>query len=181
LATYTEVVGHDDPFVQLQLALSLGEFMEADATGAMELLKKVSLKYGDEPLFREAILSSIYGKENQFLTLIKESKSSVPEMVSLLDEVIEHTQIKNQLVENSLTEEEINQYIMGKDRKSTRLNSSHVKISYAVFCLKKKKKKRIDCYHYNLSRKSARKAAMEVSEICEEDLERRLGGGHLKR
>src|SRR5690606_40693602 len=28
------------------------------------------------------------------------------------------------------------------DRKSTRLNSSHVKISYAVFCLKKKKNKR---------------------------------------
>src|SRR5437660_4871276 len=28
------------------------------------------------------------------------------------------------------------------DRKSTRLNSSHVAISYAVFCLKKKKKKR---------------------------------------
>src|SRR5690606_40005615 len=26
-----------------------------------------------------------------------------------------------------------------QDRKSTRLNSSHVKISYAVFCLKKKK------------------------------------------
>src|SRR5690349_23503692 len=29
-----------------------------------------------------------------------------------------------------------------RDRKSTRLNSSHVEISYAVFCLKKKKKKR---------------------------------------
>src|SRR2546426_3765668 len=28
-----------------------------------------------------------------------------------------------------------------KDRKSTRLNSSHLVISYAVFCLKKKKKK----------------------------------------
>src|SRR5690606_39454293 len=28
-----------------------------------------------------------------------------------------------------------------QDRKSTRLNSSHVKISYAVFCLKKKKKR----------------------------------------
>src|SRR5215813_14711364 len=27
-----------------------------------------------------------------------------------------------------------------RDRKSTRLNSSHVRISYAVFCLKKKKK-----------------------------------------
>src|SRR5690554_7356941 len=29
-------------------------------------------------------------------------------------------------------------FIPGRDRKSTRLNSSHVRISYAVFCLKKK-------------------------------------------
>src|SRR5271157_5159167 len=28
--------------------------------------------------------------------------------------------------------------LVGRDRKSTRLNSSHVRISYAVFCLKKK-------------------------------------------
>src|SRR3989442_4144162 len=33
-----------------------------------------------------------------------------------------------------------------EDRKSTRLNSSHVRISYAVFCLKKKKK-RADMYY----------------------------------
>src|SRR2546422_9149834 len=33
--------------------------------------------------------------------------------------------------------------IAGRDRKSTRLNSSHGYISYAVFCLKKKKKKKI--------------------------------------
>src|SRR5438874_8161425 len=32
--------------------------------------------------------------------------------------------------------------VIGGDRKSTRLNSSHVEISYAVFCLKKKKKKK---------------------------------------
>src|SRR3712207_8309549 len=31
------------------------------------------------------------------------------------------------------------QYGFGVDRKSTRLNSSHANISYAVFCLKKKK------------------------------------------
>src|SRR5256885_4117087 len=31
----------------------------------------------------------------------------------------------------------------GEDRKSTRLNSSHLVISYAVFCLKKKKKQKI--------------------------------------
>src|SRR5207302_8439541 len=35
------------------------------------------------------------------------------------------------------------------DRKSTRLNSSHVKISYAVFCLKKKKKKQETCRRMN--------------------------------
>src|SRR2546426_4400026 len=33
------------------------------------------------------------------------------------------------------------------DRKSTRLNSSHLVISYAVFCLKKKKKKKEDSQH----------------------------------
>src|SRR2546422_6039725 len=33
-------------------------------------------------------------------------------------------------------------YIGNRDRKSTRLNSSHGYISYAVFCLKKKKKKK---------------------------------------
>src|SRR5690554_2579201 len=41
---------------------------------------------------------------------------------------------------------------MLSDRKSTRLNSSHVRISYAVFCLKKKKKKKnneYSTYHNN--------------------------------
>src|SRR5436189_3987925 len=33
-------------------------------------------------------------------------------------------------------------FVQGGDRKSTRLNSSHRCISYAVFCLKKKKKER---------------------------------------
>src|SRR5437773_9565622 len=33
-----------------------------------------------------------------------------------------------------------------RDRKSTRLNSSHITISYAVFCLKKKKKRKQQTY-----------------------------------
>src|SRR2546430_4598621 len=36
------------------------------------------------------------------------------------------------------------------DRKSTRLNSSHSQISYAVFCLKKKKKKNKECHVHNM-------------------------------
>src|SRR5690606_19294755 len=39
-----------------------------------------------------------------------------------------------------LLREHVNGRVLGLDRKSTRLNSSHVKISYAVFCLKKKNK-----------------------------------------
>src|SRR5436309_9805480 len=43
---------------------------------------------------------------------------------------------------------------MDLDRKSTRLNSSHVKISYAVFCLKKKKKKKRRLKHTNHKNKT---------------------------
>src|SRR5690349_23902383 len=37
-------------------------------------------------------------------------------------------------------------YFITIDRKSTRLNSSHVEISYAVFCLKKKNKQYLSIY-----------------------------------
>src|SRR2546426_5835544 len=43
--------------------------------------------------------------------------------------------------------------VRGLDRKSTRLNSSHLVISYAVFCLKKKKKqkeKHVLCKRWNM-------------------------------
>src|SRR5438132_5986569 len=36
------------------------------------------------------------------------------------------------------------QFLTSRDRKSTRLNSSHTVISYAVFCLKKKKQSQTD-------------------------------------
>src|SRR5256885_5704119 len=45
------------------------------------------------------------------------------------------------------------QHLGQRDRKSTRLNSSHLVISYAVFCLKKKKKKkqtRQSCWYSTL-------------------------------
>src|SRR5438034_5970924 len=50
-------------------------------------------------------------------------------------------------LEPQLPEEMLKQYVavtLGElDRKSTRLNSSHTVISYAVFCLKKKKKQKV--------------------------------------
>src|SRR5690554_7586164 len=44
-----------------------------------------------------------------------------------------------------------------EDRKSTRLNSSHVRISYAVFCLKKKKKKNISLGRINKTKTEKRR------------------------
>src|SRR3712207_7891171 len=54
-------------------------------------------------------------------------------------ETITYCSYINELIDISSIEEEKN----FKDRKSTRLNSSHANISYAVFCLKKKKKTKI--------------------------------------
>src|SRR5690349_24010471 len=58
------------------------------------------------------------------------------------------TLFRSNLVDETLTHAgcvgivEVNFCALIRDRKSTRLNSSHVEISYAVFCLKKKKKKK---------------------------------------
>src|SRR3712207_7863290 len=40
--------------------------------------------------------------------------------------------------------------ITARDRKSTRLNSSHANISYAVFCLKKKKQRELTVLLYSI-------------------------------
>src|SRR2546422_2028719 len=48
-----------------------------------------------------------------------------------------------------------------QDRKSTRLNSSHGYISYAVFCLKKKKE------------------TVDIIEICQNVMHRKADAGHL--
>src|SRR2546429_2484413 len=52
---------------------------------------------------------------------------------------------------------------LSSDRKSTRLNSSHGYISYAVFCLKKKKKKE-DCLSY--AHKSIQCSDIRCLESC---------------
>src|SRR3712207_8223779 len=49
------------------------------------------------------------------------------------------------------------------DRKSTRLNSSHANISYAVFCLKKKKQ--IEQLHSQVAQHIVAELAAQVSQI----------------
>src|SRR5689334_24676477 len=59
------------------------------------------------------------------------------------DHVLDRGGIRNELVEGHPHRGvEVRHVARLQDRKSTRLNSSHSSISYAVFCLKKKKKKK---------------------------------------
>src|SRR2546422_1953409 len=62
---------------------------------------------------------------------------SVPELVAVLAHEIGHYKLKHVLRSTVLSIVHLGVML---DRKSTRLNSSHGYISYAVFCLKKKKK-----------------------------------------
>src|SRR5688572_31202201 len=55
---------------------------------------------------------------------------------------LDATQVVHQLLGHTISERFAGQR---RDRKSTRLNSSHSQISYAVFCLKKKKVGPRDC------------------------------------
>src|SRR2546421_4335782 len=54
--------------------------------------------------------------------------------------------------------------IARRDRKSTRLNSSHDQISYAVFCLKKKKKIKIQTFSDTIERKKTNRKVFDNLE-----------------
>src|SRR5690625_6066576 len=65
----------------------------------------------------------------------------VPEEASPLSAEVSATSIERRHHRQTTTRDTA--LISVRDRKSTRLNSSHVAISYAVFCLKKKKRLRV--------------------------------------
>src|SRR5689334_24828323 len=72
------------------------------------------------------IMSKFYGEsEARLREIFKEAKEKAPSII-FVDEI------------DSIAPKR--EEVTGEDRKSTRLNSSHSSISYAVFCLKKKKK-----------------------------------------
>src|SRR5690554_7015100 len=73
-------------------------------------------------LYEQAIGAYSAGRSKEALDLLNKATERDPAFVEAF------------LVQGDIFNEQ------GEDRKSTRLNSSHVRISYAVFCLKKKKK-----------------------------------------
>src|SRR5204862_6650790 len=95
-----------------------------------ELAEKLDVRAKD--LLNVLLDKGIFASINQALdsptaTQLAESFNGVVTVVSFEDEMM-----------LEVAKEETKENLKPRDRKSTRLNSSHVEISYAVFCLKKK-------------------------------------------
>ncbi len=114
LALYEEMMDNRDPHIQLQLAVSLGTFLPSNTAKVMQLLKGQALAHNDDDLMKEAIVSSIYGKENEFLTLLTQNSPQQLTMIPMLKEVILNAEVKDQLKGKDLNKEEKKQFVAGK-------------------------------------------------------------------
>src|SRR5699024_11770244 len=86
------------------------------------------------PILDKYLIKALDDFEKNKGKYAKRDKSKLKQKEKLPDWAKDDTAQKN-----ILTEKGIQRSKEIEDRKSTRLNSSHVSISYAVFCLKKKK------------------------------------------
>src|SRR5690606_40787187 len=86
-------------------------------------------------LFRSRHSSALHGRKGRFARVVSSlrirQRSHDPEEP-------QHSEMENQKEHHRDKDGGVFAFFKDLDRKSTRLNSSHVKISYAVFCLKKK-------------------------------------------
>src|SRR5437588_6132420 len=76
-----------------------------------------------------------------YTTLFRSSAQGLLEVLGSLLSGADKAVLTGELAEFLIESARVGMQDSDEDRKSTRLNSSHTVISYAVFCLKKKKKK----------------------------------------
>src|SRR5699024_11329292 len=91
-------------------------------------------------LYSHRYAGAILETDDEFTYLWEEIKEI---LVNITEEnIISYFEMEdgygNRVFKNKSISRTINDLLKKEDRKSTRLNSSHVSISYAVFCLKKK-------------------------------------------
>src|SRR5699024_12038664 len=84
-----------------------------------------------------------YNRTEQVKQLLKEIEKAP--FIEQVDIAVQSTNVVSKSLKiyslhqrQLMSDEDLATYLNNEDRKSTRLNSSHVSISYAVFCLKKK-------------------------------------------
>src|SRR5258707_11245228 len=82
-------------------------------------------------LFRSALLFAVAGRRDRLCPILAHGQRRMTRHAEAFVEIAAHYGLE---FIHAILEEVV------RDRKSTRLNSSHANISYAVFCLKKKKK-----------------------------------------
>src|SRR3712207_1414155 len=126
-----DIIDHADTVV-LVLIPGSGDSIQALKAGVMEIPDVIVVNKADHPLtdtmVREIRGVLSLGDQHGWRVPIVRTEAARGEGVEeLAEKVAEHRE-----------------YIEQEDRKSTRLNSSHANISYAVFCLKKKRTKSLD-------------------------------------
>src|SRR5699024_12486748 len=111
----------------------LASLLYANHSGAVKLSLYTLSLHDALPIYPYDSEMSYMAQGSYCIEAAKRAKSGqTPEAI------IEHLDAMKQTMRAYFMVDEISAH---RDRKSTRLNSSHVSISYAVFCLKKKKNK----------------------------------------
>lgn len=114
LSMYEALATHDSLQIQLQLALSLGEFMQSDSSRVMPYLKDIALRFGDDHLVQEAILSSVYGKEKKLQAMIAENNADDDEILNAIGETIANAELSQQMKDKDFSKAEKEQFVTGK-------------------------------------------------------------------
>src|SRR2546430_9556578 len=91
-------------------------------------------------MIRRPPRSTLFPYTTLFRSRRRDGDELVLAAVDLDVDVAHPLEVRLGLVETVLLQGGLTQLALKQDRKSTRLNSSHSQISYAVFCLKKKKR-----------------------------------------
>src|SRR5690554_7102367 len=121
-------------FKTLLLAASIGLAVTGCSdTGSQRALSKDQVQF-----LNHLDQAKFYQKQGQLKASFQEAQNALSLNPDSLE--VQLLIAENMLLAGDLRNAERYYRNLLEDRKSTRLNSSHIRISYAVFCLKKKKK-----------------------------------------